>query len=70
MLLKDFAAISAERLLTGGKVTKCACCGERLQESTTGNRPTKDGPMCSKCFYEAVGKIIDHHPLGIPRARR
>jgi hypothetical protein len=70
MLLKDFAAISDEELLTGGKVTKCVCCGVQLQESTTGNRPTADGPMCSKCFYKAVGKIIDDHPLGVPRARR
>jgi len=70
MLLKDFAAISDEELLTGGKVTKCVRCHVQLRESTTGNRPTDYGPMCSRCFYKAVGKIIDDHPLGLPRARR
>jgi hypothetical protein len=70
ILLKDFAAITDEQHRKGGKVTKCVSCDIQLQESTTGNRPTEQGPMCSESFYQAVGEIIDDRPLGVPHARR
>ncbi len=48
----------------------CAKCQESLQETLTGNRPTDEGCVCSDCYYEALGELVEQHPIVGARAHR
>jgi len=48
----------------------CASCGVLLQESITGKRKTSAGDVCSDCYYEKMGELIDQHPIVCGRVRR
>jgi len=48
----------------------CHACNRVLQESVTGNRPTSDGPVCSDCYYELLGQVVERHPITTARAHR
>ena len=48
----------------------CPDCGRLLQESVTGCRPSEHGFLCSDCYYESLGKLIEEHPITSPRGRR
>lgn len=47
--------------------TACCSCGTTLHESSTGCRDTKDGPMCSDCYFKLLSKHIDENPINTPR---
>lgn len=48
----------------------CAKCQEPLRETSTGNRSTGVGCVCSDCYYEALGQLIERHPIVGVRAHR
>lgn len=53
-----------------GMVT-CVACDTPLQEAITGNRELGDGThMCSDCYFEALGKELDAHPISALRVSR
>ena len=45
----------------------CSTCNTPLQETITGSRKTKKGNVCSDCYFEALGKEIDKHPIFVPK---
>lgn len=52
-------------------VFSCSDCGIPLQETVTGNRPCGHGQhLCSDCFYDAVGRELDAHPIATLRVLR
>jgi hypothetical protein len=57
-------------ILEAFQPSRCASCGTTLHETTTGNRLTSDGCMCSDCYFVQLGKEIEEHPIGVPRRRR
>ena len=50
-------------------VATCANCGIWLQESVTGSRETAKGPMCSDCYFEEWGAVVEQNPISSPRRR-
>lgn len=50
------------------KTEKCAECGVVLQEAITGYRRFGDMPYCSDDYFDELGKIVERHPAGLPRA--
>lgn len=52
------------------KTAKCASCGVELQESITGCRKTDKGHVCSDCYYDMFGDLLEKHPIGVPRMHR
>lgn len=51
--------------------TVCAECGSRLHESMTGMRKVGEQKcLCSSCYFEKMGEVIDNYPIGIPRTHR
>lgn len=68
--LKADQARLGQREKVDGLLT-CAECQVPLQESVTGSRPVSDGSyFCSDCYFEAIGKEFDDHPVILPRATR
>lgn len=51
-------------------VCNCAQCGRELREAITGNRRFDKQFVCSDCYYEALGEVIEQHPIAGPRAMR
>ena len=50
-------------------VATCVNCNTWLQESVTGSRDTAKGPMCSDCYFEEWGAIVEQHPISSPHHR-
>ena len=49
---------------------KCPYCGVLLQETITGKRRIGDQEVCSDCYYERLGELIEEHPITTGRVRR
>lgn len=49
---------------------KCARCKCELQECLTGNRYTEDGYVCSDCYFDALGDVVEKYPIRSFRIRR
>ena len=47
----------------------CVQCTTRLQETVTGSRVTAKGNVCSDCYFEAWGEVVEQHPISSPRRR-
>jgi len=62
--------MSKDEILSRFQPSHCAQCGVTLHETTTGNRHTAQGCMCSDCYYADLGREIEAHPIGVPRRRR
>jgi hypothetical protein len=70
--LEQVQRILAQYSKKGGRqprISKCAKCGIWLQESVTGSRDTSNGPMCSDCYFEEWGAIVERYPISTPRRR-
>lgn len=66
----DDAAKLANGVAPQGLETCCAC-NVPLQESKTGCHRCGDGKhVCSRCYYEIIGRELDDHPIGAARAYR
>ena len=52
------------------KADKCAIGGEELHTTITGRNRTQDGDVCDDHYFDALGKIIEKHPIVTPRIRR
>jgi hypothetical protein len=50
-------------------VSTCANCGIWLQEAVTGSRDTAKGPMCSDCYFEEWGAVVEQDPISSPHRR-
>ena len=62
---------SDEKLYEIFQPTKCANCDTRLHESKTGMRKIADGQcLCSSCYFERIGELIDESPIGLPGRHR
>jgi hypothetical protein len=70
MAIKLKQLIENPALLQKKTGQQCVSCGILLQESITGRRKTCDGDVCSDCYYEKVGEVIDQHPITSGRVRR
>lgn len=69
--IKEQIAAYIARQSQGQQGAKTCCkCGVPLRETVTGNRPTDHGCMCSDCYYDALGEIIEQHPIVSARAHR
>ncbi len=44
----------------------CCDCKKALRDSITGCRKTKKGPICDDCYFGALSKHIDNHPIMPP----
>jgi len=42
---------------------KCAIGGEELHTAITGRQHTKDGDVCDDHYFEALGALIEEHPI-------
>lgn len=51
------------------QVSSCVHCRTWLQESVTGSRRTVDGHVCSDCYFDIWGKLVEKHPISSPRRR-
>jgi len=49
---------------------RCAKCNVVLQETITGNRRVGNDRVCSDCYFDDFGRLIDERPIGVPHARR
>lgn len=45
-------------------------CRKEVSTATTGRHWTAKGDMCSDCYYNALGAIVEQHPIFSPRVRR
>ena len=45
-------------------------CGVLLQETITGKRREGDHEVCSDCYYERLGQLIEEHPIVGARVHR
>ena len=50
-------------------LSSCAACHTWLQESVTGCRPSPEGPVCSDCYFELLGALVEEHPITSPKRR-
>lgn len=57
---------SRKKNLAGAQ--RCATCSVALQETVTGCRPSENGPVCSDCYFDALGAELDKHPIFMPRS--
>jgi hypothetical protein len=48
----------------------CAVCHILLQETITGKRRIGDKEVCSDCYYEKLGELVEEHPIATGRVRR
>jgi ribosome-binding protein aMBF1 (putative translation factor) len=70
-------AISAKAFLesrgipcgSGNQRPQCAICGRPLQETVTGNRRTARGHLCSDCYFDELGRVIEEHPVTTAHGR-
>lgn len=65
-LLADYEERQRERTQSRA----CVECHQPLQETVTGNRPTDDGCVCSDCYYEELGALVEQRPITSGRAHR
>lgn len=49
---------------------KCPHCGVVLKETVTGKRRLGDADVCSDCYYEKLGELVEEHPITTGRVRR
>jgi hypothetical protein len=69
--ISEYLAQYKERQMAKAQTGKvCAICGRLLQETITGSRSTDDGSVCSDCYYDQVGDVIEQHPIVSARAIR
>lgn len=66
---------SYRELALAGKIKetpacRCARCNIELQETITGNRRVGNDRVCSDCYFDDFGELIDERPIGVPHARR
>ena len=57
----------------GANAPRCCICKEpftEAQKQAEEIHQTKDGPACSDCYFEALGKAIEEHPICSPRVHR
>ena len=50
-------------------VSSCARCKTWLQESVTGCRSTAEGHVCSDCYFDAWGDLVEEHAISSPKRR-
>ncbi|MCW2244920.1 hypothetical protein M2352_000511 [Azospirillum fermentarium] len=67
-LAKDQKALNDKQPTPG--VKGCGTCGVPLQESITGCRKCGDKYVCSDCYFEAFGEVLEAHPIGAFRVLR
>jgi len=69
---KQFLKLVEEDKKKGGR--PCGCgrnCGKTLEPRVDGERPTINGKeVNSDCYYAALDKEIDEHPIGVGRRLR
>ena len=71
MKMNILTAYTDDQLYELFQPTECARCGAKLHESRTGMRRIGgDTCVCSSCYFEEIGKVIDEAPIGIPRMHR
>jgi hypothetical protein len=67
ILLKDLME-NPNLLVTEGP--KCPHCGVLLQETITGKRMIGEEEVCSDCYYERLGDLVEQHPITSGRIPR
>lgn len=65
--LAEVLALNIKSFLSEVQPTLCFQCVDRLHESTTGARPTKNGYSCSDCYFDSLGDAVENYPIGTPR---
>jgi hypothetical protein len=47
---------------------KCTYCDKDIYLQCSDDNPYRidDKPVCRKCYFEELGKVVDEHPIGIP----
>jgi hypothetical protein len=66
----EFLKRRGVRLGSGtGVQAVCAACHRPLQETITGNRRTDMGHVCSDCYFEKIGAVVEEHPVTTAHSR-
>jgi hypothetical protein len=65
-LIKDPSRLGELQLQRRG----CACCNTDLQETVTGRRRSPKGDVCSDCYFEQLGEVVEESPISTARVRR
>lgn len=48
---------------TQPQATPCASCGCALP-AATGRQTTEQGVVCEDCYFDALGDLVECHPIG------
>lgn len=68
MTLEDLKNMTPEQLKALAPASKCAKCGVDLVDGANSTRQTiYKASVCDDCYYDELGKIIEEHPLGLPK---
>ncbi len=54
------------RALSGG-YPKCPRCKNEIVDDGTNRHKIGSELVCEDCYYEALGELIEKHPIGLPR---
>lgn len=65
----EFKKLAKEGMIQETDLARCPrdTCNVILQETITGNRQVGEEHVCSDCYFEDFGKMIDQRPIGMPR---
>ncbi len=44
-------------------------CNRILSGTVTGREKGPNGHVCSDCYYDSLGEIVESHPIGRPTVR-
>jgi len=44
-------------------------CKKEIRTAITGRHQISKGDMCSDCYYDALGALVEQHPILSPRVR-
>jgi hypothetical protein len=72
LLLRDIANNRSLLKLAPEKQKPCFVCKIPLQETLTGKHHVGNGHdcMCSDCYFDGLGAVIDASPVSAGRVRR
>lgn len=45
----------------------CNKCGRKWEDDESDCERIDGKPMCSDCYYEKIGELVEEHPIGLPR---
>jgi hypothetical protein len=66
----DFLKLTDAGIRKIARLQSCKRCKQPLQETVTGCRKAGKNHVCSDCYFEGIGKVLEEHPLFVPESPR